>query len=155
MLVRNVDVAAQDEIALGLQAHEVRMELGQEAELRQLAFFARRTAWKVGADDRELACRGVKAQLHVSSFAIKLCRSIANDYIGGLMPRVDAHSRIALFLGKVKVALQARHALEAVGHVRRLCLDFLHANTIRPRGDHPAFHALGRGRANAIEIEAG
>ena len=71
------------------------------------------------------------------------------------MPCVDAHAGIAFFLGKVEVPLQARHALEAVGHVGGLRLDFLHANTIRPRGDHPAFHALGRGRANAIEIEAG
>ena len=79
--MRNVDVAAQDEVALGLQAHEVRMHLCQEAELGLLAFFARGATGKVRADDRQPARRRVKAQLHISAFCIELGRSIAYDYI--------------------------------------------------------------------------
>ena len=69
--MRNVDVATKDEIALGLQAHEVRVELGKEAEFRELAFLAGGATRKVRADDRQLARRCVKAQFHVSAFTIK------------------------------------------------------------------------------------
>ena len=155
LLVRNVDVATQDEVALGFQAHEVGVEFGQKAEFGLLALFAGRAARKVRTDDRQLAGGRVKTQLDISAFCIELGRPIANDYIRRLVPRVDAHARIALFLGKVKVSLQVREALEPVGHVGRLSLHFLHANTIRPRGCHPAFHAFAGGRADAIEIEAG
>ena len=41
LLVRDVHVATQDELALFLDLAKVRMEQGQEAELRQLAFLAR------------------------------------------------------------------------------------------------------------------
>ncbi len=155
MLVRNVDVAAQDEVALCFQAHEVGVEFGQKAEFGLLALFAGRAARKVRTDDRQLALGRVKTQFDISAFCIELGRSIANDYIRRLVPCVDAHARIALFLGIVKVPLQVGKALEPVGHVGGLGLHFLHTNTIRPRGCHPAFHAFAGGRSDAIEIEAG
>ena len=40
LLVRDIEVAAQNEFALTLGAHQVRMEVLQKAEFGQLAFFA-------------------------------------------------------------------------------------------------------------------
>ena len=71
------------------------------------------------------------------------------------MARVDAHTRVAFFLGKVEMPLHSGKLLESRGDIGRLGLHFLHANTIRPRGFDPAFNALGGGRSDAVEIEAG
>lgn len=71
--MRNVDVAAQNEVTFALDFHQVGMDLGQEPELGLLAFFARGTTRKVSADDRQLAGRCVKTQLHISAFCIELC----------------------------------------------------------------------------------
>ena len=40
-MVRNVDVAAQNELAFALDFHEVWVHLSEESELGLLAFFAR------------------------------------------------------------------------------------------------------------------
>mgnify|MGYP001256337379 CR=1 FL=1 len=55
----------------------------------------------------------------------------------------------------MKVALQPGQFVEAPDDIRRLGLDFLYANTIRTMLAHPRFNALGGGRSDAVEIEAG
>jgi len=67
----------------------------------------------------------------------------------------DAHARVALFLGVVKVAFQTSQGVERAFHVWRLGFDFLDANTIRLGFFEPSFHALAGGRTNAVEVEAG
>src|SRR2546427_3743670 len=62
----DVDVAAQDELALALHAHQVLVHFGQEAELGRLAQFARAAAGKVGADDGQLARGRVEARHHIA-----------------------------------------------------------------------------------------
>ena len=69
--------------------------------------------------------------------------------------RVEADARVAFFLGKVEMAAQACQFLEASAHIRRLCLDFLHANTIRLMLGEPVFHPLAGGGTDAVEVEAG
>jgi hypothetical protein len=44
--VRDVHIGHQDELALGLQGHQVRVELVEEAELGLLAVLARGAAGK-------------------------------------------------------------------------------------------------------------
>ena len=155
LLVRDVDVAAQDELPCTLGGHEVRVEGVQKAELGLLALFARRSAREVGADDGQLARGCVKAQFDGAALGIELGRAVAGDDVAGLMARVDAHTRVAFFLGKVEMPLHSGKLLESRGDIGRLGLHFLHANTIRPRGFDPAFNALGGGRSDAVEIEAG
>ena len=45
--------------------------------------------------------------------------------------------------------------LEIALHVFGLCLDFLHANTIRLGLRKPGFEPLAGGGADAVEVEAG
>ena len=151
----DVDVTAQNELALCLGAHEVWVELLQKAELGFLPLFARGAAGKVRADDGQLARGCVKAQFDGAALGIELGRAIAGDDVAGFMARVDADTRISFFLGEMEMPLHSGKLLEARGDVGRLGLHLLHANTIRPRGFDPAFNALGGGRSDAVEIEAG
>ena len=153
--MRDVDVATQDEFAVTLGGHQMGVEGVKEAELGLLTLFARRAAREVGADDGQLARGCVKAQFDGAALGIELGRAVAGDDVAGLMARVDAHTRVAFFLGKVEMPLHSGKLLEARGDVGRLGLHLLHANTIRPRGFDPAFNALGGGRSDAVEIEAG
>jgi hypothetical protein len=156
LLVRDVDVAAQHELALFLERQQVRKEALEKAELGQLPLFARAAARKVAADDRELAlARRVEAQFEVAAFGVELGVAPADHDLAGRMLRVDGGAGVALLLGEMKVALQARHFLEAAFDVARLDPDLLHANTIRRKFGHPVGHAFGSGRAQAIEIETG
>ena len=68
---------------------------------------------------------------------------------------VDRGSGVALFLSEMEVALELGDPLEVADDVAGLDPDFLHANTIRPEFGHPVGKALGRGRAKAVEVEAG
>ena len=155
LLVRYVDVAAQNEIALGFEGLQVRVHLGQKAELGLLTLLARRAAGKVAADDGMTRLGRVKTQLHVSALGVKLRRVVAHHHVAGFMAGVDAHAGVALFLGKVKVALQAGELLKAALHIVGLGLDLLHANTIRLVLGQPGFQAFGGGRADTVEVEAG
>ena len=154
-LVRDVDVATQDEITLAFEGHQVRVELGQKAELGGLALFAGGAAGKVGADDGVLAGGRVKAQLHITAFGVKLGRVVADHHIAGFQARVDTHARIALFLGQVEVALEPGQVLKFLGQVGRLGLDLLHANTIEAGLRKPGFQAFAGGRTDAVEVQAG
>jgi YccS/YhfK family integral membrane protein len=154
-LVRDVDVAAQDELALGLQPHQVRVHGRQEAKLGLLALLARAAAGEVGADQRQLARRAVKAQLDIAALGVELGVAKTHAHVAGGMPAVDADAGIALFLGMVEIPGQAGELLEAPLHIRRLGLELLHANTIRALLVQPGLHPLGGRRADAIEVEAG
>ena len=131
------------------------MKGGQESVLGKLALLARGAAGKVGADDGQLARWRVKAQLHVAPFGVKFGRVKTDDHVAGRVARVDADARIALFLRKMKVALQTGQLLEFALHVGCNRLEFLHANTIRLRGGHPFFDPFAGGRADAVKVEAG
>src|ERR1700756_241259 len=61
VLVRDVDVAHQDELALGLERHQVRVDQVEEAELGGLALLAGRAAREVAADDAQLLERVLEA----------------------------------------------------------------------------------------------
>ena len=94
-------------------AHQVRVEVVEEAELGLLPLLARGAAGKVAADDRELALRRVEAQFQVAAFGVELRAAEADDHVAGLVPGVNRHARIALLLGEVEVALEAGQLLEA------------------------------------------
>ena len=108
-----------------------------------------------GADDRQLARRGVKAQFNVAAFGVELAAVESGDHFAGFMPGVNTDARVALFLGKMEMSLQACQAFEAALDVGGLRLDLLYTNTIRPGVGDPLLHALAGGRADAVEIEAG
>ena len=55
----------------------------------------------------------------------------------------------------MKVPLQARQLLEFALHIGGLCLDLLHANTIRLHCGDPGLHAFASGGADTVEVEAG
>ena len=155
LLVRDVDVAAQDELALGLQALQHGVEAVQKAELGLLPLGARGAAGKVAADDGELAPGGVEAGFDVAALCVEFGHAKARDDIAGGVSRVYADTGVALLLGQVKVAPHAGQLLEAPGQVALLGLDLLHANTIRRVRLQPGFDPLGRGRADAVEVETG
>ena len=71
------------------------------------------------------------------------------------MAGVNGNAGIALFLRKMKVALQTRQRFELTRHVRRLGFDFLHAQRIGRVLLQPGLQALAGGRANTVEVEAG
>src|SRR4030095_2694070 len=148
LLVGDVDVATENEFALGFQAHEVGIELVEEAELGLLALFPRGAAGKVAADDGHLACGCVEAQFHVAAFGVELGRAIAHDDVAGRVPRVHGHARIALLFGEMEIALEPRHFLESAGYIRRLGLDLLQANTIWAGLCDPGFYAFAGGRTD-------
>ena len=151
----DVDVAAQDEIALALERHQVGVHLIQKAELGRLALLARTAAGEVGADEGMLTTGRVKAQLHIAALGIKLGGVEAHHHIAGLQAGVDAHAGVALFFGQMEVALQARDLFKFVGQVRRLGLDLLHANTIGSGLGKPGLQAFAGGGTDAVEVQAG
>ena len=69
--MRNVDVAAQDELPLALGGHEVRVEGIEKAVFGQLAFLARRAAGEIGADDGQLARGCVETQFDIPALGVK------------------------------------------------------------------------------------
>src|SRR6185312_7009442 len=146
---------AQDEVALFLERHQVRVELGQKAELGLLPFLSGRAAGEVGADDGELALRGVEAQFHIAALCIEFGRAVTDHHIARFVPGVNRHTRITLFFGQLEMPLEARQFFEASRQVRGLGLDLLHANTIGAMAGQPAFDPLAGGGAVAVEIEAG
>lgn len=154
LLVRNIHIATQDEFTLGSQRLQMRIDRIKKAKLSLLPFLTGGAAGKVAADQGKLGSGRVKAQLEVAAFIIKFGYAQADHHIGGGKVGVDPHSRIALFLRKVKVTLQAGQLLEPPGNVVGLGLDFLHANTIRLVRLNPLRQPLAGGRSDAIEIEA-
>ena len=70
-MVRDVDVAHEDELAFLPQAHQVRKDLRQEAELGLLALLAAAAAGEVAADDRQLALGGVVARFHPAALGVE------------------------------------------------------------------------------------
>ncbi|MNR37282.1 hypothetical protein D3C85_1552880 [compost metagenome] len=82
-------------------------------------------------------------------------RAETDHHVAGFAAAVDAHARIALFLGKMEVPAQLGEDFKASGYIAGLGLDFLHANTIRRSGRDPGLDAFGRGGADAVEVEAG
>ena len=55
----------------------------------------------------------------------------------------------------MEVAGQGGNHIQRPRHIRLLCLELLHAHTIRGTVCHPRFKAFPAGGANAIEVEAG
>ena len=154
LLVRHVDVAAQDELALALELRQMRIELVEEAELGLLALLSGRAARKIAADDGAPRAGCVKAQLDVASLGVKLMRAIADPHIAWLVPGVDANARITLLLRKMKITAQTGQCLEASLDIGGLRLDLLHANTIGTDFGQPGLQALGRRGADAVEVDA-
>ena len=157
--MRDIDVAAQHEVARLLQRRQVGVKLGQKAELGGLAFLTGRAAGEIAADDGQLgamlAAGPVKAQLHIAALGVELRRAIAHDHIAGFMLCVHRHAGIAFFLGKMEVALEPGNFLKFAADVGGLRLELLHANTIRHGLCNPVFKAFAGGGTDAVEVEAG
>lgn len=153
--VGDVDVAAEDEVALLFELHQVLVHGFQKAKLGRLAFFARRSAGKVAADDGQLALRAVKARLDVAAFGVELGVAKAVNDIARGYTAVDAYAGVAFFLGAVEPAGQLGQGVKAPGDVGVLGLEFLHANTIWPVFCKPRLQPLGGGRADTVQVQAG
>ena len=130
-------------------------DLDHETDDSLLARFTRRATWKIRPDDGTLVRRGVKAQFNVAAFGVELAAVESGDHFAGFMPGVNTDARVALFLGKMEMSLQACQAFEAALDVGGLRLDLLYTNTIRPGVGDPLLHALAGGGTDAVEIEAG
>ncbi len=155
LLVRNVHIAANNEIALGTQRLEVGAHVVQEAKLGFLPFRTRRTAGEISTDDRQLSLGCVKAHFYKTTFGIKLVTAHAHHHIAGFMLAVNRHTRIAFFLGKVEMALEARQRLKFARYIGRLCFNLLHANTIGIVLSNPSLHPFGGRRTDAVQVQAG
>ena len=155
LLVGDVHVAAQHEVALAREPPQVRLEFVQEAELGLLPQLAGRAAGKITTDDGQFARGRVESQFQVAAFGVEFRRAVADDHVARQVPGVHGHPGIALLLRKVKIALQPRHLLEPTLHVAGLRLDLLQADAIGPGPGDPGFHALARGRTDAVQVEAG
>ena len=150
----NIHVTAQDELAPGLELRQVRMKLLQKTKFGLLPLFPGRAAGEITADDRALGTGGVKAQLDVTALSVKLGRAVADPHVAGFMPRIQAHTGITFLLGKVKMSAQAGQVFKAALHIKRLCPDLLHTNTIRRSLGEPGFQAFACRGADAVEVEA-
>ncbi len=131
------------------------MHFGQKAELGRLTVFTGGAAGEVAADDGKLAHGRIKARFDVAAFGIKFFGVKTSDYIARFMAAVDAYAGVALFLRKVKNAAHACEGVKLALNIRSLGLDLLYANTIRAGCRNPCLHTFGRGRADAVEVEAG
>ena len=151
----DVDVATQNELALGAQLLQVRAHGRQEAELCLLALRPGRAAGKVSTDEGQAPRGCVKTQLQVAPFGIEFWRAKALAHVAGWVPGVDAHAGVAFFFCAVKVAVQARDVLKAPQQVGHLGFQLLHTNTIGPLGCQPVVQPFAACRANAVEVEAG
>jgi hypothetical protein len=155
LLVGNVDVAAQDELALAFERHQVRVHEGEKAVFGFLALGARRATGKVSTDQRELSRGRVNTQFHITAFGVKFATVKTHHHVARFVAGVHAHAGIPFFLGAVKVAIQARQRFKTAAQVRGLRLDFLYTNTIGLVPGEPRLQSFGAGRADAVEVEAG
>ena len=154
LLVRNVHITAHNEFTLRAQRLEVWPHVVQETKLGFLTLRARGATGEISADNRQLALRRVKAQLHKTAFCIKLLTAHAHNYLAGFVLAVHRHTRVALLFGKMKMTLQSCQGLKFAGHIGRLCFNLLHANTIRIVLSNPSLHPFGGRRADAVQVQA-
>src|SRR5947207_7875868 len=92
-LVRDVDVAHQDELALALERTQMRAHQREKAVLRLLPLLAAGAARKVAADDAQLALWRVVAQLDIAAFGVELGLADALLQVARLVARVQADTR--------------------------------------------------------------
>ena len=125
LLVRDVHVAAQDELPLLLQLGQMREELGQEAEFGLLPVLSRRAAGEVAADQRQLGARRVKAQFQVATLGVEFARAVTDDDVARFVPRVHSHARVTLLLRKLVVLYDLQNK-KMIGYQNTL--NFLYAD---------------------------
>jgi hypothetical protein len=133
--------------------HQVWEDAVQEAVFGGLTVFAAGAAGEVGADDAELAPWRVETGLHPAALGVEFAAVETGQYGTGRLARIQAHTRVALLLRKLEVAVKFTQLVEAPGHVAGLGLDLLHPHTIGARVCGPFHEPLGGRRTNAIEIE--
>ena len=156
-MVRDVDVAHQDELTLAAQSLQVREEGVEEAELGALPILAAGAAGKVAADDAEAGqrrmTRAVESQFDAAALGIELLVAEPDPHLGRLAAAVQADARIALLLRAVEVAMQPGDLLETAFEVAGLGLELLHTEAVDVHRLGPGQQALVGGRADAVEVE--
>src|SRR6185503_9962782 len=150
LLVRDVPVAAQDDLLLAIaQALQVPGEVLEEAQLRCLPVRAGGSRWHVDRDDPQVA----EARLDVAAFGVELAApEAAHDFVRGLAA-VDGDAAIALLLRERMATLIELHAVEPRVEVCLLALHLLEAHDIRLLRGEPAKYALVGGRAHSVDVE--
>jgi hypothetical protein len=132
LLVRDVDVAAQDEVAPQLQAAGAGRSGRENGTWPAWRSSPDEPLGKYATDDRVFACRRVETQFHVAPFGVKLAAVKADTTSlgssGCTRPRPSNPS-----CRRSENAAHSRQGFELAGHIGRLGLDLLHTNTIRRR----------------------
>src|SRR3990170_975106 len=104
----------------------MRLKLVHELELHPLPLRAARSRRLVNGDHRKLA----KVGAQVAPLDVELANAESFDRAVRLAPAIEADAAVAFFLGVVKIAAKAGGREHFSSHVRRLCLEFLHAENI-------------------------
>ena len=131
----HVEVAAEDERQPELrELVESSIEGGQEAEFGLLARWARRSRWKVRADDGDVA----ETRLDVTPFAIELRLTDAAHDLDGLGSRIDRNAAVSRFLGVRTSSVIATRMKRGVGDLLVVRLELLHAEHVRALPSEPA-----------------
>src|ERR1019366_3846137 len=148
LLVRNVDVADEDDLALLAEAFEIRRHQGEEGEFRLLPMLARRAAREIAADDAQprqrFAAAASEARLDVAALGVEFPVPEAEPHRGRLPAAVEADPRVALLLGEVEMPLHSGDRVEASLDRLGLGLDLLHAHTIGADALRPGPEAFRR-----------
>ena len=127
----------------------MRIKLFNEPEFGLLAILAAGAGRQVHRNDRQFAEVG----FDVTAFVVKFAHAKAGDNLSGFHPAIQADAAVALFLRIMKVPVVARWGQHLRRHVRRLRLEFLHAQHVRLMPGQPRQKALAFGRADTIQIQ--
>ncbi len=146
----HVEVAAEYEWQPELrELDESSIEGGQEAEFGLLARWARRSRWKIRADDGDVA----ETRLDVTPFAIKLRLTDSAHDLDGLGTRIDRNAAVSRLLGVRTSSVIATRMKRGVGDLFVARLELLHAEHVRALSSKPSEETLARCTAQAVRVE--
>ncbi|KAG1249058.1 hypothetical protein G6F65_019278 [Rhizopus arrhizus] len=153
-LVRDVPVAADDELAAGglvlvHQGVDPGAEAVQETVLGLLPFVAAGPRGQVGADHRQVLPVGADD----TAFGVEFLAVQSDVHAFGGVAQVDAHAAVALLDRVVEVAGIAGRVAQVIGQVRVGDHDFLKAKDVCGMLVHPGLQALAEGGTDAVEID--
>ncbi len=156
-VVGNVQVPHQDELPLFGQGQQMGVDDVQKGVFRGLALVSTRATGKVGADQAHALAFAVKAFFNPPPLCIKLGVAQAHQGLGGLGVGVQTDTRIAFFLGMVKVtrqglALKVHRDFHVLAHVGFLGFEFLHTHAGARLGLQPVKKPFAVGRTHAVEV---
>src|SRR5882672_819944 len=150
LLVRDVPVAAQDDLGVALaQALEMQHELLEEAELRRLAVRAGGARRHVKGNHPQLA----EARLDVAAFGVELAAGEAALHLVGRSAAVERDAAVALLLRKRVAGLVELEAVELRVEVGLLALHLLQADDVGPLCGEPAEETFVCRRPDAVDVQ--